>query len=188
MNAVLKRTIIALVAVVLLLVVAAGSTLAYLVIQTPSVNNTFTAAQVSCAVVEDGTPYTGSTRSVSNKSDVTIRNTSSVPAYIRVAIVVTWKAENGHVYAAKPIINQDYTLSLNTEDWTENGGYYYYKQAVAGNSDTTNLINSAAQIGENWIGTDNTEYSVSIEILTEAIQADGMGATSPQDAWVKAAQ
>lgn len=186
MNAFSKKTLTALVAVVLLLLVATGSTLAYIFTKTEPVENTFVPAQVSCAVVENGTLYTANSLTVSSKSNVTIQNTSTVPAYIRAAIIVTWKNEAGNVYALKPVIDDDYSLSVNTTDWSGSGEFYYYNSDVAANGSTTNLINSASQLSDSIVGSDGTMYSLSIEILAEAIQAGGMGATSAQDAWAKA--
>lgn len=187
MNAFSKKTLTALVAVVLLLLVTTGSTLAYIFTKTEPVENTFVPAQVSCAVVENGTLYTANSLTVSSKSNVTIQNTSTVPAYIRAAIIVTWKNEAGNVYALKPVIDVDYRLSVNTTDWSGSGEfYYYYYYDVAANGSTTNLINSASQLSDSIVGSDGTMYSLSIEILAEAIQARGMGATSAQDAWAKA--
>ena len=48
------------------------------------------------------------------------------------------------------------------------------------------LINSATQTVTGPVGTDGTQYYLSIEIVASAIQAEGMGATSAQEAWVKA--
>ena len=180
-----KKALIALASVALLLCAAVGSTAAYLRDNTGTVTNTFLPGQVSCAVVENGTAYTDSTVSVANKSNVTVKNTGNVPAYIRAAILVTWKSADGTVYAAVPQsgTGKDYTLQLNTADWSESGGFYYYKSAVAPEGLTSALISSARQITAGPVGVDHTQYTLSIEILAEAIQADGMGASSAQDAW-----
>lgn len=184
MNTFSKKTLIALVSVALLLLAATGSTLAYLFTTTDSVENTFTPAQVSCAVVENNKEYTANAVNVESKSNVTIKNTSNVPAYIRAAIIVTWKSTDGKVYAAKPVKDTDYTLKIG-EGWTtEHDDFYYYNSVVVVGGSTSALITSAAK-------TANAEppagYNLSIEIVAEAIQADGMGATSAQDAWAKAA-
>lgn len=183
MNIFSKKTLTALVSVALLLLVGSGSTLAYLFTNTDSVKNTFTPAQVSCAVVENNEEYTANAVNVESKSNVTIKNTSNVPAYIRAAIIVTWKSTDGKVYAAKPVNDKDYTLNIG-ESWTQKGNFYYYDSVVAVGGSTSALITSAAK-------TANAEppagYNLSVEIVAEAIQAEGMGATSAQGAWAKAA-
>lgn len=189
MKAFSTKILISVTAVALLLFVTVGSTAAYLYIGTPNVTNTFQPSQVSCAVVENGTAYTGNVVSVSQKSNVTIKNTSNIPAYIRAAILVTWKSADGKVYAVQPQegTDNDYTLQLNTTDWMQGtDGYYYYNSSVTANGSTTALITSATRIKESFVGSNNTQYYLSIEIVAEAIQADGMGVTSAQDAWAAA--
>ncbi len=188
MNTFVKKTLIILVSVVLLLLVAGGSTLAYLFAKTDSLENTLSPAQVSCAVVENGEEYTDSTVNVSSKSNVTIKNTSNISAYIRASILVTWKSADGNVYAAKPEpgTDKDYILQINTSDWSEHDGFYYYKSDVPAGATTSALITSASQINQGPMGTDNTQYYLSIEIVAEAIQAEGMGANSAQNAWTAA--
>lgn len=183
MNIFPKKTLTALVSVALLLLVGSGSTLAYLFTNTDSVENTFTPAQVSCAVVENDQAYTSNTVNITNnnKSNVTIKNTSNVPAYIRAAIVVTWKNADGTVYAVAPKSGDDYKLDIGS-GWIPNDEFYYYNSQVVADGSTSPLItlaqrNQAAPEG----------YYLSIEILAEAIQAEGMGVTSAQDAWAKAA-
>lgn len=177
-----KKTLTALVSVALLLLVGSGSTLAYLFTNTDSVKNTFTPAQVSCAVVENDQAYTSNTVNITNnnKSNVTIKNTSNVPAYIRAAIVVTWKKADGTVYAVSPKASE-YHLEIGT-DWTKSGDFYYFKSDVDADHSTSALIISAYQNSNAPTG-----YYLSIEIVAEAIQAEGMGVTSALNAWAKAA-
>lgn len=185
-----KKALMTLVSVALLLLVASGSTLAYLAMGSGTVKNTFLPSQVSCSVVEEGTEYTGNTVDVSSKSNVTIKNTSDIDAYIRASILVTWKSEDGVVYAAKPQEGngKDYTMQINTANWDSgNDGFYYYSSKVATGQQTSALILSADQISDGPVGADNTQYDLSIEILAEAIQADGMNADNAQEAWEQAA-
>ena len=177
-----RKAMILSIAVALLLLAAAGSTLAYLVDNSGTITNTFTPSEVTCAVVENGQAYTSNAVSVASKSGVTIQNTGNIPAYIRAAILVTWKSAGGTVYAAKPL-GTDYTLDINTDDWTLENGYYYYNTPVSPNLFTEELIRSATQVNDGPIGSDGTQYYLSIEIVAEAIQADGMGADSATDAW-----
>ena len=61
----------------------------------------------------------------------------------------------------------DYTIQLNTTDWFEKNGFYYYKNEVPAGKLTNNLINEAKAL------TFNGDYCVSIEILCSAIQSEG---------------
>lgn len=77
-----KKTIIMLVSIVLAVAVAVAGTLAYLFTQTDDVVNEFTPAEVTCKVDE--------TFENNIKSDVSIKNTSNIDAFIRVAVVTNW--------------------------------------------------------------------------------------------------
>ena len=180
-----RKALIVLITVAMLLLTAAGTTLAYLMDRTDPVNNIFAPAQVSCAVVENGREYTDNVVNISEKSNVTVKNTGTVSAYIRAAVLVTWKSEGGVVYAAAPEAG-DYTLQIGTGDWTGQDGFYWYGDDVAPGSATSALITSAKQLREGPVGADGTQYYLSAEIVVEAIQAEGMGADTAQAAWAAA--
>ena len=154
-----KRSLVLVVSVLVLLLAVAGGTLAWLTAQ-DSVNNTFTPAHVTCDVVEefkDGI-----------KSNVKIKNTSDIPAYIRAYIVVTWKDSTGNVYGKLPVAGTDYEMSINTnKGWTQKDGYWYCNTAVASGGFTPVLIDSCTS--NNSAPDDN--YKLSVEIIAEAIQS-----------------
>lgn len=171
-----RKATVLLTTLVLLLTCLVGTTVAYLIMKTNQVTNTFQPASVTCEVNE----------SFENnvKSDVTIKNTGTTEAYIRAAIVVTWKdAENGNVYGRKPVAGTDYEITLNMDDWIKgNDGYYYYKNPVAPGNSTSALIDRCSPVASKT----PAGYGLNVEILGSAIQAKGMNATSAQDAWTKA--
>ncbi len=174
-----KKSMATLVSLILILTIGVGGTLAYLVATTGEVKNTFTPSQVNISVNEN----------VDNgvKSNVKIKNhDDSVKAYIRAAIVVNWMDANGNVWAATPVEGTDYTMATGG-NWTlGTDGYYYHKGAVNPNADTSVLITAAKYLENAPEG-----YSLSIEILAQGIQADGVmsdNVTTPvEDAWGKAA-
>lgn len=186
-------------AAVLLLTVAVGTTLAFVFTNTDPVENTFKPSKVACAVVENINDtetkevVSGSPDNIviTKKSDVKIKNTGDTDAYIRVAIVVNWASADGtKVWAMKPVLDTDYTMTLDlTNGWVKGAdGYYYFTSAVKPNELTNVLITNATQIVAGPVGTDGTQYYLSIEIVASAIQANGIsGATSALDAW-KAAE
>ena len=168
--------------VILLLLVAVGTTLAYVFTETEPVENTFIPSRVSCAVVENGKePVSGSLVNISDsKNNVQIQNTGDTDAYIRVAVTVNWmNADGTRVWAQKPIQNTDYTITYNlSEDgWFDGGdGFYYYSKAVSPTSPnnlTGILISNAALMSGVTapVGTDGTPYYLSIEIVASAIQS-----------------
>ena len=156
-------------AVLLLLGVVVGSTIAYLIADTTPVENSFTYAKVSCQVTESFNKTT--------KSNVQIKNTGSTDAYIRATYVVNWVDTQGNIVASVP---EGYSYSL-TENpngkWTKgNGGYFYYLSPVApGASTPGSLLTCTVMYPE------NPEYTLSVEILATAVQS--APAKAVQEAW-----
>ena len=173
---------VALVALLLLLCCTVAGTLAYLVTSTDPVTNTFTPASVSTEVKEtfkDGV-----------KSDVKIKNTGDIPAYIRAAVIINWADATGKVYgggtpaASTEEVTGDYTISYNTDgSWKQIGDYWYYTKPVAADSLTEKaLIESCAPVA----GKAPEGYNLQVTILADGIQADGVasnGKTPMEDAW-----
>ena len=167
-----------LIALVLIVTVGVGSTLAYLIDTSSDVTNTFLPSEVSCEVYEtfDGT----------TKSNVYIQNVkdndglSDTEAYIRAAIVVTWKDADGNVYGQKPVANTDYSISVNTTDWilSTTDGYYYHKSPVEPGESTSILIETCKL--KDGV-TPPSGYHFSVEIVAEAIQAEPADAV--EEAW-----
>ena len=191
----MKKKALLTMSVALLLAVVVGTTLAYILTNTDSVENTFKPSKVSCAVVEDGgDPVAAGTHNTgTEKKDVQIKNIGDTDAYIRVAVVVNWMSADGtRVWATKPVEGTDYSITYATGTGWEKGsdGYWYYTQSVPatdGSNLTGILIENATQLVDKGpVGTDNTQYYLSVEIVASAIQAEGVGATSAQDAWAKA--
>ena len=113
------------------------------------------------------------------KKNVMIENTGNVEAYIRAAVVVNWMDNDGNVYGIKP----NCSVTTNT-GWTEVDGFFYYTSPVpSGNATTT----APATVGDPGAAP-SSDYSLSIEIVAEAIQAEGTldsndSVTAVLDAW-----
>ena len=179
-----KQLIALIVSLSLILALSVGVTLAYIFINTDPVTNIFDPAQVSCAVVENGsnTEHYGDQVTVSSKSNVMIKNTGDTDAYIRAAVVITWKSTDGKVYAQAPSAG-DYTINYATDTGWELGadGFYYYLKDVAPVTECTHatneacekcctgvLINSCSQEAD---ATVPAGYHLSVEIVASAIQS-----------------
>ena len=167
-----KRRSLLMLTLVLLFTISAGGTIAYLIANGGSVTNTFTPAQVSCAVID------GSSNARSTTSGFSVKNTSDIPAYLRATFTVNWKKGN-EVLGVQPIEGTDYTIT--STNWTQSGGFYYYNGPVPAGE-----IRDFLTVEKR--NTQNNGYELTVEVIAEAIQADGMGASSAQDAWTKAAQ
>ena len=157
-----KRTAALIAFVMLLLVVTVGGTAAYLIRSADALDNTFVPAVVTCAIEErfDG----------SLKEAVTVRNTGNIHAYVRAAVLVNWIAEDGsgNIYSRAPQEGVDYTITWGDELWSRGtDGFWYYKNVVAPEALTTELIQTASRLGDAPEG-----YRLSIQILASAIQSE----------------
>lgn len=157
-----KKASLLLTSLILLLTLIVGGTVSFLVASSGQVENTFTPSKVACRVDEDA--FGGST-----KTNVKVTNTGDTTAYIRAAIVVTWKnARDGNVYPKTPALGTDYNMTLNTSDWVQKAdGFYYYKHPVAKDYSTGVLITSCSPVE----GKTPEGYGLNVEILGSAIQS-----------------
>lgn len=159
-----SKAAVLIIAVLLLLGAAVGSTVAFLTTQTKPVENSFEYAKVSCEV-------TGS------KEKVQIKNTGNTAACIRATYVVTWRDADGKVAVSVPG-GYSYTLTENLSNNWKKGtdGYFYYTSPVAPDHSTLDSLPTC-----NVTYPDNPEYTLSVEILAEAIQSEP--AEAVQQAW-----
>ena len=164
----MNRTTVLLMAILMLIGVVAGSTVAYLIDKTGEVANTFEYAKVSCRVDES---FDGKT-----KQNVQVTNTGTIDAYIRATYVVNWLDSAGNIVASVPG-GYSYNLAVNPNSkWKEIGGYYYYPDPVAPNGSTEgSLLTCTVTYPE------NPEYTLSVEILATAVQSQPASAVT--DAW-----
>ncbi len=162
-------------AIVLLVLGTVGTTLAYIFIKTDVLDNGFDPVQVSCAVVEnDKAPATSGISNIAIKENVRIKNTGDISAYIRATVVITWKNEDGSkVFAASPAENTDYKITYSdSTQWSRGSdGYYYFADPVPSDELTEVLISSVEQLADGPMGSDGTQYYLSVEILASAIQS-----------------
>lgn len=162
------RQALLLAALALIVMGVVGGTVAYLVTSTTPVVNTFDPGYVTCEIQEtfDGT----------TKSNVAVKNTGNTDAYIRATIIVTWKDADGNISAISPRLGQDYRGDINIPDWQKYDEYYYYtKGAVKPGDVTSKLLDNVTVIGT------NDGYTLSVEILAEAIQSSPDSAV--KEAW-----
>lgn len=164
-----KKRKVLLLSLVAILIVCAGTTIAYFTQQTDEVVNTFNPTAVTCEVTEDFENNV--------KTNVAVKNTGDIDAYIRADVVVTWQDQQGNVYGKKPVAGEDYTITYNlsNEGWVYNeaDGFYYYKEKVgyvAPDNVTDVLITECAPTTD----AAPAGYYLSVEILASAIQADGV--------------
>lgn len=165
----LNRTAVLIMAVLLLLGAAVGSTVAFLIDKTAPVENAFEYAKVSCEVTEEFKNNT--------KEHVQVKNTGTIDAYIRATYVVNWVDKDGNIAASDPA-GYEYTLNETADGkWVKGSdGYFYYTSPVAPGASTQGSLLTCTVTYP-----DNPEYTLSVEILAEAIQS--VPDKAVQEAW-----
>lgn len=166
----MNRATVLLMAILMLIGVVAGSTVAYLIDTTGDVANTFEYGKVSCAIHEDFTDKT-------YKKNVQVENTGNVNAYIRATYVINWLDKDGNIAASVPT-GYGYELIENPDSkWTKGSdGYFYYPTPVAPEGKTGgSLLTCKVTYPE------NPEYKLSVEILATAVQSEP--ASAVKEAW-----
>lgn len=162
------RKLVLIVAAGLLLVAAAGTTLAWLTAQSATLSNAFDSAAIGCETDE--------TFSNGVKSNVSIRNTGTMDAYIRAALVPVWK--DGDSIAAKAASITDCTIKWGNAcgtQWKRSAdGFFYCTVPIPPDENTPILIDSC--LVDTVSG-----YHFELQISAQAIQA--LPASAVTDAW-----
>lgn len=146
------------IATVMLLALAIGGTVAWLTDTSPAVVNTFTPSHVSCEVEETFNNKTGV------KSKVQVKNTSDIPAFIRVKLVTyrtNGKGQHIGGMAAVPSFQPG-------ANWVLHEGYYYYTQPVQPQNFTGILIDEI-RLQDPYMDADGGRQA--IDVMAEAIQS-----------------
>ena len=142
---------------------AVSGSLAWLISTPEPVVNEFTPGEVTILVDET---FNGTT-----KSDVRIKNTGNVPAYIRVALIPAWVDDEGNI-AAKPASLGDCNITWGKvgngyeDDWfIGSDGFYYCKTVIEPDGSTPILIKSCTvKDGEH-------KYDFELQIIASAVQS-----------------
>lgn len=156
------------IATVMLLALAIGGTVAWLTDTSPAVVNTFTPSHVSCKVEETFNNQTGV------KSKVQVKNTSDIPAFIRVKLV-TYRTNGKGQHIGGTATVPDFQPGTN---WVLHEGYYYYTQPVQPQNFTGILIEQI-KLQDSYTDADGGRQA--IDVMAEAIQSVPEAAV--KDAW-----
>ena len=99
-----------------------------------------------------------------------VTNTGDVDAYIRIALKKTITPAEG----VDAELNFDHiTLDINTTDWTEQDGIYYYNKMLASGESTTPLFTNV-HFGE-VLGNEYKKARVVITVTAQAVQSKNNG-------------
>lgn len=104
---------------------------------------------------------------------VTIKNKGSQPAYVRIRLEKEIKFGKDHSGEADlSLISCD----LNTKDWTEKDGYYYYDQKLPAGAETTPLFENVQF--DKTMGNIYQDCTAEILVYAQATQAANNGDTA----------
>ena len=180
-----KLTAVALVIALVALAIA-GGTLAYFTAQ-DTASNKITTGSIDIEVIEEMKtdngnvtyPYTGEDGAPvltimpghTQSKIVTVKNTGSSNAFIRVKIEKAWKNADSTTSAIPEAVTTD-ALALNmvSTKWVKVGDYYYYSEAVAPNAITEVLFDSFT-FGSQY-GNDYANLTADIVVSADAIQTE----------------
>ena len=140
---------------------AVSGSLAWLISAPEPVVNEFTPGVVTIEVDEKFDSTT--------KSDVSIKNTGNVPAYIRVALVPAWVDDEGNIAAKPASLKLDCDITWGddfNQFWFEGtDGFYYCKTFINPDKSTPILIKSCTVKGEEH------EYDFELQVIASAVQS-----------------
>ena len=155
-----KKAVAFLVLTVVLSVAIIGTTLAYIIVKTNELNNTFTPGEVDISI-----------------NGSTITNIEDTDVYVRAAVVATWVNDNGTpddktddvILSTMPVegTDKDYTITYNTDaNWVQGSDtFWYYKEPISKDESVTLIDGVTAN-------TTMEGYTLRVQVLSSAIQAE----------------
>ena len=147
------------IATVLLLALAIGGTIAWLSTKGAPIQNKFLPSKVTCEVTER---FDGST---GVKSNVNVKNTGTIDAFIRVKLV-TYRTNDDDQHIGGTAEIPAFTPGTG---WVSYGGYYYYTKPVAPNGSPENALISSITLTGSYNDADGGHQA--IDVMAEAIQS-----------------
>lgn len=158
----------------ILVTVSTTVVMAYMFRKTPTVNNQFDPANVSCQIEETFTNQT-------TKTSVKVKNTSNIDSYIRLRVVTYWVDSKGNVVARTAPENKFGKTdgwNYNTDDWLYDSANqtFYHKAPVSPKADknlTAELLKRSISLSivEETVNGIRYTYHPVIEFIAEAIQS-----------------
>lgn len=158
-----KRSLLAIIAIVLVALVTVGGAAAYFILQSQPVTNTFQGGTTGCRITET---VTGN-----EKKSILLTNDGSFPVYVRVRLVTYWQTPAG-----TPAAKAAPALQLTTAaGWVRYGDCYYYETPVQGGASVELLAEDLPMT------TDADGNKQVIEVLAETVQSSPSDAVA--DSW-----
>lgn len=172
-----KKPLTLFVALVLLLTLAVGGSLAWLV-SNDKVTNSMVPGNVPITINE--------TVSNNTKSSVTVTNNGNIQAFIRVAIIANAVDKDGYVTVGE---KPNFTVST---AWTEIDNYYYYNGIVEPSGTTGDTTDPLFTGDVSFAGGEINILAESIQVLggrqyDGSASVDAWGVVYSNDTWTKTA-
>ena len=176
-----KRYMILAALILCCIALVTGGTLAYFTAE-ETAYNVITTGELSMELKEEttgGKPFpeggiTGIVPGQSVDKKVYVVNNGGVDFYVRITVNKAVTGADGEELPFEHI-----TLDLNTADWTEKDGYYYYNRVLKSGEKTTPLFNTVTF--ETSMDSTYMEATVNITVNAQAVQSRNNG-TSALDA------
>ena len=171
-----KKYLIATASVVLIAVVCIIFIQAYLY-SPQSVQNDFTPAKITCRVDEVFSKDANGTENKNIKETVTVANTGTHDAYIRVIAVTYWQDTKGNV-VEKQSVDLNLASIVDTTKWIiGKDNTIYYRTPVAAGASTADLLKDGKTVtviktASKEEGFGIFEYYQVVEFIAEAIQVE----------------
>ena len=147
-----KKLPTAAIAIFLVVIMAIGGTVAYLMDSTDSVINTFKPASSGITIEEEVKENC--------KTEIAVNNTGDVGVYVRVSLVANYYDKDGNITGAANVPE----FTLNSEKWfVGEDGYYYYKQVLPAGKVSDDMLadGTVMELDEN----------MQVVVLAQSVQA-----------------
>ena len=174
----MKKKMFVLAAMVIVLAIVATGTLAYYS-DYVAAHNVITFGAVDIDLVETmKTPegeapwedQTGIMPGMDVSKIVRVKN-NDAESYIRVSLDVEAVAEDG-----TPLDTSVIGITMNTADWTEKDGYWYYNKSLPTGLTTTMLFEQVNFAGAE-MGNEYQNAAIKVNVAAQAVQAENNGKT-----------
>lgn len=144
-----------------------NQTQAWLLAKTSERQNKFVIGQVTHEIEEEFDQTL--------KTNVTVKNTGTTSAFIRVKLIPQWLDETGKTVLGLEATDT-FESQLNEVDWFQQDGFWYYRQAVPSGGETAVLVKSAKskeQLAEEYAG-----KVFNLQVLSQSVQSEPAAAVT----------
>jgi len=165
----------ALIAIVAVLFVVVGATVAYFTNVTTFTNN-FTTATYKTKTTETFESPTNWKPGETITKEIVTKNEGSIPATVRAKFTGEWTNTDGTALTAAELADipsDAVVVNVNTTDWVKDGEYYYYKYIINPDDTTSTFLNSVTL--NSTVGTNRTCTTTGNKEVCESVNSSIQG-------------